>query len=83
VIRHMEEGMARWGIHVPASDDEKTELALSFDDAEFQHDPGAAGVGAGAGAGASNGSGRSAESVGSDGSSGSDGSDGSEERLQV
>ncbi|HEY6471993.1 MAG TPA: hypothetical protein VIY26_03805 [Acidimicrobiales bacterium] len=40
VIRHMEEGMARWGIPVPARDDEeKTELALSFDDAEFQNGP--------------------------------------------
>jgi AMP-polyphosphate phosphotransferase len=75
VIRHMEEGMVRWGVPVPASDDEKTELALSFDDAEFQHDP--AGAGAGAGAGAPNGSGRAGEPVGSDGS------DGSEERLQV
>jgi polyphosphate kinase 2 (PPK2 family) len=40
VIRHMEAGMARWGVPVPASDDEEaTELALSFDDAEFQHGP--------------------------------------------
>ena len=32
--------MERWGVPVPRSDDEeKTELALSFDDAEFQHDP--------------------------------------------
>jgi AMP-polyphosphate phosphotransferase len=41
VIRHMEEGMVRWGVPVPASDDEETtELALSFDDAEFQQEPG-------------------------------------------
>ncbi len=39
VIRHMEAGMARWGVPVPDDDDEKTELALSFDDAEFQHEP--------------------------------------------
>ena len=32
--------MERWGVPVPHGDDEeKTELALSFDDAEFQHDP--------------------------------------------
>ena len=33
--------MARWGVPVPPHDDaeEKTELALMFDDAEFQHDP--------------------------------------------
>ena len=41
VIRRMEEGMARWGIPVPPHDaaEEKTELALVFDDAEFQPDP--------------------------------------------
>ena len=40
VIRHMEEGMARSGVPVPDRDDqERTELALSFDDAEFQHGP--------------------------------------------
>jgi polyphosphate kinase 2 (PPK2 family) len=40
VIRHMEAGMERWGVPVPHGvDEEKTELALSFDDAEFQHDP--------------------------------------------
>jgi polyphosphate kinase 2 (PPK2 family) len=73
VIRHMEEGMARWGVPVPHSDDEeKTELALSFDDAEFQHDPG----------GSENGSGGA---DGADGAGGSDGSDGaeSEERLHA
>ncbi len=44
VIRRMEEGMARWGIPVPLHDDaeEKTELALVFDDAEFQSDADAA-----------------------------------------
>jgi hypothetical protein len=34
----MEAGMERWGIEVPSGDDEeqqKTELALAFDDAEF------------------------------------------------
>ena len=38
VIRRMEEGMARWGVPVPLHDaaEEKTELALAFDDAEFQ-----------------------------------------------
>ena len=41
VIRRMEEGMARWGIPVPPHDaaEEKTELALVFDDAEFQQEP--------------------------------------------
>jgi len=40
VIRHMEAGMDRWGVPVPRSDDEETtELALSFDDAEFQQGP--------------------------------------------
>jgi hypothetical protein len=39
----MEAGMERWGVPVPRSDDEeKTELALSFDDAEFQQDPASA-----------------------------------------
>ena len=50
VIRHMEAGMERWGVPVPHGDDEeKTELALSFDDAEFQQDPASVGSnGAGA-----------------------------------
>ncbi len=41
VIRRMEQGMERWGIPVPPHDaaEEKTELALVFDDAEFQPDP--------------------------------------------
>jgi polyphosphate kinase 2 (PPK2 family) len=66
VIRHMEEGMARWGIPVPARDDEeKTELALSFDDAEFQNGPDGAN-----GANASNASNGSAESVASGAGSG-------------
>jgi hypothetical protein len=41
VIRRMEDGMARWGVPVPShdADDEKTELALWFDDAEFRHGP--------------------------------------------
>jgi len=47
--------MERWGVPVPHSDDEEqTELALSFDDAEFQHDPatvGSNGTGDPAGAG--------------------------------
>jgi polyphosphate kinase 2 (PPK2 family) len=61
VIRHMEAGMERWGVPVPHGDEEATELALSFDDAEFQHDPSSAGSGAagsnaaGSSAGASNG----------------------------
>ena len=40
VIRRMEQGMERWGIPVPPHDaaEEKTELALVFDDAEFQPD---------------------------------------------
>jgi len=41
VIRRMEEGMARWGIEVPSNDDEeeqRTQAALAFDDAEFQPD---------------------------------------------
>jgi AMP-polyphosphate phosphotransferase len=41
VIRRMEEGMARWGIEVPSSDDEeeqRTQAALALDDAEFQSD---------------------------------------------
>jgi hypothetical protein len=42
----MEAGMERWGIPVPHSDDEEqTELALSFDDADF-HGPGGASNGA-------------------------------------
>jgi AMP-polyphosphate phosphotransferase len=68
VIRHMEAGMARWGVPVPSSDDEEaTELALSFDDAEFQTDP--------------DGAVRGGE--GADGSAGSDRSAGSEERLNA
>jgi AMP-polyphosphate phosphotransferase len=41
VIARMEAGMARWGVPVPLSDaaGEKTELALMFDDPEFQHGP--------------------------------------------
>jgi len=41
VIRRMEQGMARWGIVVPSDDEEeqRTELALAFDDAEYQPDP--------------------------------------------
>ena len=51
VIRHMEEGMERWGVPVPHGDDEeKTELALSFDDAEFQQDPGGSANGSSDGA---------------------------------
>ncbi len=62
VIRHMEAGMVRWGVPVPPSHDEKTELALSFDDAEFQQDP----------AGSMNGSESSDASVDSDASADSD-----------
>ena len=41
VIERMEEGMARWGVPVPLYDEagEQTELALMFDDPEFQHGP--------------------------------------------
>jgi polyphosphate kinase 2 (PPK2 family) len=42
VLRRMEEGMARWGLDVPSADDEeeeRTQAALAFDDAEFQSDP--------------------------------------------
>jgi hypothetical protein len=41
VIRRMEAGMARWGVPVPPDDEneQKTELALMFDDPEFQHGP--------------------------------------------
>jgi polyphosphate kinase 2 (PPK2 family) len=48
VIGRMEEGMARWGIPVPLHDaaEEKTELALVYDDAEFVSD--AEGVASGA-----------------------------------
>jgi hypothetical protein len=40
VIRRMEAGMERWGVPVPSHDaaEEKTELALIVDDAEFQPD---------------------------------------------
>ena len=51
VIRRMEQGMERWGIPVPPHDaaEEKTELALVFDDAEeFQPDPDAPNGAAGA-----------------------------------
>jgi hypothetical protein len=66
----MEEGMERWGVPVPHGDkEEETELALSFDDAEFQHDPSGAANGPapdpGSGSDASE---RPDESVASDGS---------------
>jgi AMP-polyphosphate phosphotransferase len=40
VIRRMEQGMRRWGVPVPPRDaaEEETELALAYDDAEFQSD---------------------------------------------
>jgi polyphosphate kinase 2 (PPK2 family) len=40
VIRRMEEGMERWGVPVPphGAEEERTELALVFDDAEFVGD---------------------------------------------
>jgi len=43
VIRRMEEGMERWGVQVPprGAEEERTELALVFDDAEFGADPAA------------------------------------------
>jgi hypothetical protein len=54
VIRRMEAGMERWGVPVPPRDaDEKTELALVVDDAEYEPDPdasnGASSPGASAG----------------------------------
>jgi polyphosphate kinase 2 (PPK2 family) len=72
VIRHMEAGMLRWGVPVPALDDEETELALSFDDAEFQQGPAANGAAQSAGSSGSDGSGGSSGSSGSDGASGTD-----------
>jgi polyphosphate kinase 2 (PPK2 family) len=41
VIHRMEEGMERWGVPVPphGAEEERTELALVFDDAEFGADP--------------------------------------------
>ena len=73
VIRRMEEGMARWGVPVPPHDaaEEKTELALVFDDAEFQPDPDALSNGA-AGSG-----------TGSDGDADADAGSHAEERLQA
>ncbi len=73
VIRRMEEGMARWGVPVPPHDaaEEKTELALVFDDAEFQPDPDALSNGA-AGSG-----------TGSDGDADVDAGSHAEERLQA
>ncbi len=60
VIRHMEAGMERWGVPVPRSDDEEqTELALSFDDADSLH-----GLGSSASSG-SNGSSGSSGAAGS------------------
>ena len=60
-IRHMEEGMERWGIPVPHGEDEETtELELAFDDADFN--------GPGGGSNGSNGSGAS----GADGADGTD-----------
>jgi polyphosphate kinase 2 (PPK2 family) len=90
VIRHMEEGMARWGIPVPARDDEeKTELALSFDDAEFQNGPDGANGSAesgrgGSGAGSEAGSGAGSEAgagSGSEAGAGSGSEAGAGERL--
>jgi hypothetical protein len=73
--------MERWGVPVPHSDEEEaTELALSFDDAEFQHGPSTVGSGA-AGSGAAGSGG-----VGSNGANDSDASDGTagaEEHLSA
>ena len=48
VIHRMEEGMERWGVVVPprGAEEERTELALVFDDAEFGADPAAQDAGA-------------------------------------
>ena len=76
VIRHMEAGMERWGVPVPHSDDEEeTELALSFDDAEFQHDPASIG---------SNGADGAGDRVGAGGASaGAGGASGGAEHLSA
>ena len=73
VIRRMEQGMERWGIPVPPHDaaEEKTELALVFDDAEFLPEPdtpnGAAGAqGAGSQGRGAGSQGRGAGSPGQD-----------------
>jgi hypothetical protein len=69
--------MERWGVPVPHGDDEeKTELALSFDDAEFQQDP-AASVGSNGadGADGADGAGRSGDGD-EDASRGADAPDG-------
>ncbi len=91
VIAHMEQGMARWGVPVPLDDDagQKTELALMFDDAEFQHGPegptnGSVAAGSGAGRGRRSGSGGiRTGSIGSGSDSDSDSDSDSEERLQA
>jgi polyphosphate kinase 2 (PPK2 family) len=53
VIHRMEEGMRRWGVSVPSygAEEERTELALVFDDAEFQSDPESGGKGGSGGTG--------------------------------
>ncbi len=77
VIRHMEAGMERWGVPVPHGDDEeKTELALSFDDAEFQHDPtsvGSNGANVTNGANGTDGTGDPAGASGASGAAGASG----------
>jgi hypothetical protein len=84
VIRRMEEGMARWGVIVPSSEDEeerKTELALAVDDADADVvEVEVAGAGP-AGAGPA---GAAVEVAGSD-VAGSDvaGASGGEERLEA
>ena len=81
VIRRMEEGMARWGIEVPSPDDEeeqRTQAALAFDDAEFQSDGENEGPGPGhdpdPGSGHDSGSGADPGSGPDDGSSADPGS---------
>jgi polyphosphate kinase 2 (PPK2 family) len=96
VIRHMEDGMERWGVPVPNRDDEEaTELALSFDDAEFQHGPSNVGSAAGgssaarshdvgSNAAATNGvASNGAPSKGANDAGASDGAAGAEEHLSA
>jgi Polyphosphate kinase 2 (PPK2) len=82
VIRHMEAGMERWGVPVPRSDDEeKTELALSFDDAEFQQDP--ASVGSNGTSSTANAAAAADGATAAGGASGADGASGAAEHLSA
>jgi AMP-polyphosphate phosphotransferase len=82
VIRHMEAGMERWGVPVPRSDDEeKNELALSFDDAEFQQDP--ASVGSNGTSSTANAAAAADGATAAGGASGADGASGAAEHLSA